>query len=147
MNDIADMDPHAQLEGMVIGEVSLRLDGALDGIDHARKFHQPAITHALDHVAPMGGDDGLERFLAQLAKRRQRAGLVLFHQAGIAGHVGGHDGGKSALHRKSPCHGRQTIHDNRNTDYAIATGVRHPASAPYLGRFRGLDGLPDAVGG
>ncbi len=39
-------------------------------------------------------------------ERRQRAGLVRAHQAAVADHVGGEDGGETTFHVSSPWRGR-----------------------------------------
>jgi hypothetical protein len=50
----------------------------------------------------MRGDEGFEDVFALCLETLKRAGLVRSHQAGIADHVGGQDGGKPPLHARSP---------------------------------------------
>ncbi len=52
---------------------------------------------ALDDPAAMTNDRWREEFGSQVSERAQRTGLVLAHQAGIAGHVSGQDRRQSAL--------------------------------------------------
>ncbi len=76
---------------------ALDLDRALHGIGHAAKLDQGAIAHQFDHAAAARGDRGLDQLAAMRLKPRERAALVLAHQARVADHIGGEDGGKSAL--------------------------------------------------
>ena len=87
VNDVADMDTDAESDG-VVSERLLNRDRAINRVDHAVEFHQPAVAHAFDHVAPMGGDQRLEGFLPQSPQGRQRTRLVLLHHAGIPDDIG-----------------------------------------------------------
>ena len=53
----------------------------------------------------MGRDQGLDEIHAKCLKRGEGAGLVLAHEAAVADHIGGQDGGKFAFHAVSPLTG------------------------------------------
>jgi hypothetical protein len=56
-----------------------------------RRLDQDAVAGGLDDAAPVLGDLGGDHFAAMGAQPRHGAGLVLAHQAAVAGDVGGED--------------------------------------------------------
>ena len=48
------------------------------------------------------GNLDIEKLLAVRLERGERACLILFHEAGVAHHIDGEDGGKTALHVQPP---------------------------------------------
>ena len=123
-DDVAEIDADAELDGRLGREVALAHrpldgDGAFDRIDDAAEFDQRAVAHHLDDAAVPRGDGRVERLAPDLPERGDRAGLVGAHHRGIAGNVGGEDGGEPA--------------GNRNVAHADLMGgaaCRHVATCP-----------------
>ena len=75
----------------------LQLDGTFDGVHGAGEFHQHPIAHQLDDAPTMLRHQRLEDIFVPGLNRGQGADLVGSHHAAIADHVGGQNGGKTAL--------------------------------------------------
>ena len=74
----------------------LYLDGVIDRLDNAGKFHQQAVTGTANDAPAMArayriGDRPM------LLEPLERALLIASHQPAVAGNVDGNDGGKPAL--------------------------------------------------
>ena len=61
-----------------------------------------AIAHELDDAAVLLGNPDIDKLLAVRLERSERARLILFHEAAVANHIGGQDGGEAALHVQPP---------------------------------------------
>jgi hypothetical protein len=75
----------------------LERNSAAHGIHHTDELGEQPIPRRLDHPPPVLGDAGLDQFGAVGGECGERAFLVLSHQPRVARHVGGKDGGKTAL--------------------------------------------------
>ena len=84
--------------GVAFSQAALQRHGAFDRVHDAAEFGQQPIAHQLEDVAVVAGNLGLEQFLASSAKALERAGLVAFHQGGIADDIGSENGGELAVH-------------------------------------------------
>jgi hypothetical protein len=73
-----------------------------DGVHHAGKLYQYAVSHQLDDAAPMFGDEGFQEVSAQIAQTPKRAGLVRAHQGRVADHIGSENSSKPAFQALSP---------------------------------------------
>ena len=101
---VAEIDPDAQYDLPVLRQAGvgrfhglLQNDRALDRVDGAGELDQHAIAHHLDDAATMPGNRGLEHFPSPALESGERAGLVQLHEAAVADHIGGQNGGKTAL--------------------------------------------------
>ena len=75
--------------------------GALDGVDDARELDQRAVTHELDDAAMELFYRGIDQFPTAGLQPRQRAYLILAHEAAVANHIGSQDCGKPSLHPRA----------------------------------------------
>jgi hypothetical protein len=105
-HDVAEVDADAEHDSAVFRQVGVRgfhavleVERAVHGVDSAAERDQHAVAGHLEDAAVMLGHQRLQHLLAPLLQRRQRAGLVLLHEAAVADHVGGENGGKTAFHR------------------------------------------------
>ncbi len=64
-------------------------NGALDGVDDAREFHQHAVARGLDDPSVMVGDPGVDQLGPVGLLARNRAALVGLHEPRVAHHVSG----------------------------------------------------------
>ena len=99
-NYVAQVDPHAELDPLVLrdGVVALDqplldLDGTADGIHHARELGQEAVARVLDDPAPMLRDLRIDQFPEVALEPFVRPLLIHAHQPRIARHIGGKDRG------------------------------------------------------
>ena len=76
----------------------LDLDRALGRVDHARELGQDAVARGVDDAAAVAADQRQDHRLVPL-EVADRRGLVLAHEAAVAGDVGGQNGGEPSLHR------------------------------------------------
>ena len=74
----------------------------------AGELDQQAVAGGLDDATVMGGDLRIDQSARNALSRAERAFLVGAHQPRIARHIGGEDGGETALDpiRRSSLHGR-----------------------------------------
>jgi hypothetical protein len=103
-DDVAQVDAHAPEDLAVrrrrviaLGEGALDLGGAGHRVDHAGELGQEAVAHELDDAPPAPGDGRFDQLLVVGLDGGQGADLVGAHEAAVAGHVGGQDGGKPAF--------------------------------------------------
>jgi hypothetical protein len=95
----AERDPLAVRHPVIaLGHGALNLDRALDSVDHARELDQRAVAHQLYRAAAARCDRRLEQLAAVGFQAGERTGLVRAHEARVAGHIGGEDRRKSAVH-------------------------------------------------
>jgi hypothetical protein len=71
----------------VAGELLLRLDRALHGLDDARELGDDGVAPGVDDAPLVAFDQG-RHGLAALAQRRQRARFVSPHEASISLYIG-----------------------------------------------------------
>jgi len=71
--------------------------GAGDRVLDGRELDQEAVAGELDDAAGMGRHRGIDNVVPRRRPRGDGAVRVLFHETGIARHVGGQDGGESPL--------------------------------------------------
>ena len=100
---VAYVDANAEFQPAVCGNALIRLGKpllclhrALNGIHGARELGEHAVACGVGDPAAVLRDEAIQ----DLAARREKTkcpDLVRPHQAGIAGHVGRHDGGEPAL--------------------------------------------------
>ena len=71
-DDVADIDADPKPDrighgaaGVALPKLSLNFDGAGDGVDGAREFHQRAVAHELDDTTRMGGNRRVDQALAE----------------------------------------------------------------------------------
>ena len=88
--------------------------GASHGFDDAAEFDQSPVAGALEHVAVLAGDRGVDEVDAQRPQPRERAVLVRARHAAEADNVGGQDRCDFAGlgHRAPP----DTMHNNTKAD-------------------------------
>ena len=105
VDDVAQVDADAELHAARLGHPlvarrhdGLDLDPALSRVDYARELGQDAIPRGVDDAAAVAADQRQDRRLVPL-EVADRRGLVLSHEAAVAGDVGGENGGEPALHR------------------------------------------------
>jgi hypothetical protein len=67
-------------------------------IDHARKLGQDAVARRVDNATAVAADQRQNHRLVRL-QIADRRGLVLAHEAAVAGDVGGKNGGEPAIRR------------------------------------------------
>ena len=91
VGDVAKMDADPQLDLLLARQRFLQRDGAGYGIGDGGEGYQPAVAHALHHLAAVPCHQRVEAVGPEFAQRSQGAGLVLTHQAGVACHIGGKD--------------------------------------------------------
>ena len=86
-----------ECRGVVGGAGDSTLDGARpgDGIERARKFGEQAVAGRLDEVAALAGEFRMDDLAQQGGPARERRGLLLRHQDGIANDVDEGDGGQA----------------------------------------------------
>src|SRR5262249_53289219 len=115
----------AGLTGIVRGKLVLGVDRCAHSLDDAREFSEQPVAPGVDHPAAMAGDEA-RHGVAVLLQGGKRTFLVGLHQARIALHVGGKDGGELALR-----HG----HCRRPQLRAPNLGMHGPESYPAFLRF------------
>ena len=76
----------------------LELDRALHGIDGAAKLDQHAVAGSFEDAALMFGDQWVQNVSAPGLESGHGACLVGLHHPAKANHIGGKDGGKTALY-------------------------------------------------
>ena len=101
---VAEVDADPKDNPAILGDVAvgrihgfLQLHRARDRVHGAGELHQHAVSHHFDDPAVMSGDQRLEDVRTPGLKGSQRTGLVRLHQAAVADHIGGQNGGKTAL--------------------------------------------------
>jgi hypothetical protein len=108
-NDVTDVDADPVSDTPLLGHVGIALRHrvldlycALDGLNGARELGQQTVAHQLDDAPMILGDLGVDQLFAMGLQCRQRARLILSNKAAVTDYVCGQNGGKPALHRKSP---------------------------------------------
>ena len=107
-DDFAQIDADAVADALGFGKIrsrpsavaswiaSAQLTAAID----ARELDQRAVTHQLEQRPPWVVTCGSKIRLRLALSRSSVPGLVGLHQAAVADHVGGQDGGQFALHQR-----------------------------------------------
>jgi hypothetical protein len=75
----------------------LQSDSALNGFDDTAKLSQQAIARQLEDTAAVLLNPRLDYVPAVLPKSLERACFVQFHESTVPDHIGGQDGGETAL--------------------------------------------------
>ena len=108
-DDVAQVYADAQLDAagigggpIVNGHGALDGGGAFDGIDDAGEFDQRAVAHELDDAAMEACYRRVDHLPAAQFQPRQRAGLILAHEAAVAGDIGHEDGSQPAFQIHMP---------------------------------------------
>ena len=103
-DDIALMYPDAKGHrpvrrdaGVAQDHRALYLDRALDGFDHAGELDQHPVAGRLDRVPMMFRDLRVDELVSVCPEGGKRPRLVDAHEAAVADHVGGQDGGEFAF--------------------------------------------------
>ena len=119
-DDVAKVDANAVANAPILGNLilmlgygPLHLDRALHGSNDTSKLHEQSIARGLDDAPFVPGNAGVDQLFAETLVARDRPFLVSLHEARVAHHVGGEDGGKSAFDALL-CHGDISIRDTRN---------------------------------
>ena len=93
---IAEIDANPEHDPLMLGRPAVPLfhallhrHGAGNCFNDARELDQNAVAGGLDDAAFVFGDFRIEQLAAMVAQTRQRAGLVLAHQAAVASDIGG----------------------------------------------------------
>src|SRR5205814_5326406 len=104
-NDVAEIDPNAKPDllhvgraPITVGHFALDRSGTLDSIDDASELDECAVPHEFDDTAVEFFYRGVDHFSAATLQSRQRADLILTHEAAVANHIGSKYCGKPALH-------------------------------------------------
>ena len=84
--------------GVAQGDGALHINGEGNGVYDAAKLHQGAITHEFDDAPVMLGGLGLDKLSSNCFERRQRPSFIGSHEAAVADHISGQDGGQPALY-------------------------------------------------
>src|SRR5690554_3231855 len=79
------------------GHQDLNLTCALRGRHDASEFNQRAVAHKLHDPPAVPLEVRLENARPDVLEARQRTGLILLHEAAVAGDIGRHDYGEAAL--------------------------------------------------
>ena len=90
--------------GIALAHLALDFGGAGHRIHHARELDQHAVAGDLDDAALMLGDLGVDQFAPMRFSADSVPASSSAHEAAVADHIGGEDGGHSALngiHRSS----------------------------------------------
>jgi hypothetical protein len=80
-----------------LGHPALDADCAFDSVDGTAELDQRAVAHQLYDTAAVFDDQGVDQGGAQFLERAQRSHLVRAHEAAVAHHIGGYQGGKTPL--------------------------------------------------
>ena len=83
--------------GLAVAHPPLDLGSTADRIDYARELHQQAVARVLYDPAPMLFDLRIDQFAQMRLEAFVRSFLVRSHQARIARHIGGENGGQPAF--------------------------------------------------
>src|SRR5262249_58790468 len=85
-NNIADINPNANLDALVrryirvaLGHTALNIDSAAHSIDNANELHQRPISGGFNNSAAMFGDLRIDQFFAVRLELAQRAFLIGSH--------------------------------------------------------------------
>ena len=70
----------------------------MDGIDDAGELDERAVAHEFDDTAMELFYRGVDQFATAALQSRERAYLILAHEAAVADHVGSKYCGKPSLH-------------------------------------------------
>ncbi len=84
----------------------LNFDGALDGLNDAGKLGQEPVAHDLHDASPALRNFWLHQLFTVGLQALERSRLIFAHEARVADHIGGKNGGKAAFHALSPWVGR-----------------------------------------
>ena len=94
LDDVAKMNADAKLDtpfgrqpGVALDHARLNLEGATHGVHHAAELDDRAVSGALDDVAVMGGDGGIDEVAAEAPKTDERALLIGAGEPAIADDV------------------------------------------------------------
>jgi len=78
----------------------------LNGVDHAREFHQRAVAHQFHGAPAILGFLWFDEFPAQRLEGCKGASLVLAHEAAVPDDIRSKNGGEAALQGCFPSDGR-----------------------------------------
>ena len=102
-DDVAEIDPDAELDALILrhpsvalGHRLLHLDRAAHRVDDTGELDQQPVAGGLDDPAPMLLDLRITQLAADRLQRGERALLVRPHQPRIARDIGGQDRGETA---------------------------------------------------
>ena len=102
-DDVAEVDPHTELDAPRLGDVSvslghrlLHLDRAAHRIDDAGELDQEPVAGGFDDAASVLLDLRIAQLAADRLHFSKRALLVVTHQPRISRHIGGEDSGEAA---------------------------------------------------
>ncbi len=102
--DIAEIDADAQEDVLIVGHARvlrlhrlLQVDGAFHGVDDAGVLDKDAIAHDLEDSPAMLRDQWHQDIVPARPQQRHRSGFILLHEPAVADHVGGKNGGETAL--------------------------------------------------
>jgi hypothetical protein len=100
VNHVAEIDPDAEADALVLGHVRLTLGyalldeyGAAHCVDHAHKFDQCPVAHELNDAPLVFFNKRLDELPAMCLEPSEGAVLVALHERRVANHVSGQDGG------------------------------------------------------
>ena len=98
LDDIADVNPDAEVDSpllrharIALDEAVLNLDRAADRVDDAAKLDDRAVAGAFDDTAVVGGDGGVDEVAPQTPQARKGPILVGAGEAGISDDVSDQD--------------------------------------------------------
>lgn len=66
VHDVTDMDTDRQFNDLVTFQALLDVQRTTNRVNRRGEFHQPAVPHALDNLATVGGHHRFKQFTAQL---------------------------------------------------------------------------------
>jgi len=102
-DDVAEIDADAEADAPVLCDLRLAVehhpldfDRAAHRVDDAGEFDQHAVAGGLDDAPSVLADFRIDQLAPVRLEAGERALLVGAHQPGIAGDVGGEDGGEPA---------------------------------------------------
>jgi len=96
----AELDPLLGRDALILlGHAALDLDGAPNGIDHARKLGKEAVAGVFYDTAAVFADLRIDQLLEVGFEPLVGAFLVRTHQTRVTGHIGGEDRGQAAVER------------------------------------------------
>ena len=123
--------------GIPMRYAALDGDCAAHRVDHARELDQDAVAAGLDDAPLMVKDCRIDQLCPQYPQPTARALLVAARQPRIAGHVGGENGGQSALCpllvHKIPRYGTLPWRAKTGPVVALAPSGRFEHQYPILG--------------
>jgi len=103
-DNVAEINPHSEADALVFGGIGIPVDhpaldlySTADRLHDTAEFHQHAVASVLCDAPTMLLDLRIDQLLEMRLEPLVGALLVLAHQARVARHIGGENGGQPAF--------------------------------------------------